>query len=462
MEAGKARKIVSTLRQRLNDGRYLQPISTQQRLSQKAAPNNNNVSAAPSWVSQVTLPVPSGQDLRSRLFEVISALGEGCEKYDGGDGVEAVAVRGEWVGHDRQAAPEGGRTSVSSDGMTEGEKYECLMRDVSSEVTLLHVHGGAFYRGSPAASRSVTGKLAKLTGGRCFSVQYRLAPQTPFPGALLDLLVAYLSLLHPPPGAFHAAVRPSTIVFTGDSSGANLCLSLLQVLLELGRQQKTSAPTIHWNGRDVAVPVPGGLAAISAWADLALSLPSWTTDPDYDIMETGPPRQTYPNFPRCGVWPTDPPRGDLYCDLSWLCHPLVSPTAAADWTGAPPLLFLCGDERAADSNRVIARQALSQGCRVVWEQYEIMPHIFMFLLEKFPHSALAFERWASFCRKCVEEGGGMKSRGSFVEVETLSAKEVDLRNLTTLTVEDARAYMRAEQATRRAWTDKVWNVKPSL
>lgn len=56
----------------------------------------------------------------------------------------------------------------------------------------------------------------------------------------------------------------------------------------------------------------------------------------------------------------------------------------------------------------------------------------------------------------------MKSRGSFVEVETLSAKEVDLRNLTTLTVEDARAYMRAEQATRRAWTDKVWNVKPSL
>lgn len=308
-----------------------------------------------------------------------------------------------------------------------------------------------FSRGSPAASRSAIAKMAKLTGGRCLAVQYRVAPQTPFPGAVLDLLVAYLSLLYPLPGALHAPVSPSSIVFTGESSGANLCLSLLQVLLELSRQQKTSTPTLNWNGQQVALPVPAGLAAICAWADLAQSLPSWTNNSDYDLMESGQPRASQPGFPTCAAWPTDPPRGDIYCDLSCLCHPLVSPCVAKDWTGAPPLLFLCGEERVADSNKIIAQRAFSQGCSVAWEQFESMPHIFLLALESLPHSHLAFERWAGFCKDCV--GGGMRgSRGMVFEVESLEGRAVDVGGLTEIGVEEALGYMRGQQSRRRIVT----------
>lgn len=129
MEAAKARKIVATIRRHLNDGRFLLPISTQQRPS----PKEVNTSE-PCWVSKVELPLPEKQDFRQSFFEVIKALGEGHEKFDE---VDAAAVKAEWVGHCR--APEA--LSVASSG---AEKYERLMRDTSSEVTLVYVHGGSF------------------------------------------------------------------------------------------------------------------------------------------------------------------------------------------------------------------------------------------------------------------------------------------------------------------------------
>ena len=264
--------------------------------------------------------------------------------------------------------------------------------------------------------------------------------------------MAYLSLLYPLPGCFNTPIPSTSIVLTGDSAGANLCLSLLQVILELGRLQNTRTPTVRWDGQDVLVPVPAGVAAMSAWADLTRALPSWCSDRDYDIYGNGLPRAVRPDFPTCAAWPSNPPRGDLYCDLSTLCHPLVSPTAATDWTLAPPILFVCGDERAVDSNKVIAQRALSQGALVVWQEYEAMPHIFMLLLEKLPHSSLCFERWAQFCRQCVQDPGSLRTSGTFVEVETLRSKEVDMTHLTAITVEEALVSMHAQRDTRRVWT----------
>ena len=68
----------------------------------------------------------------------------------------------------------------------------------------------------PATHRPLTKLIAKLTGGRVYSVRYRLAPQNPFPSALLDALVSYFTLLYPPPGAVHDAVASENIVFGGD------------------------------------------------------------------------------------------------------------------------------------------------------------------------------------------------------------------------------------------------------
>ena len=73
------------------------------------------------------------------------------------------------------------------------------------------------------------------------------------------------------------------------------------------------------------------------------------------------------------------------------------------------MFLLCGEERASDSNKVIAQRAQSQGVQVVWEQYEAMPHMFMMTLEKTPHSGLCFKQWATFCRDSVEDPESIKT-----------------------------------------------------
>jgi len=115
------------------------------------------------------------------------------------------------------------------------------------------------------------------------------------------------------------------------------------------------------------------------------------------------------------------------------------------------LLFICGEERAADSNEVIAQRAFDQGVSVVWEQYEGLPHIFMQLMDKLlPHSRMSIERWAGFCVDCVD-GNGVGSWGAVVEVETLQRREVDMSKLTTMTVDEAVSRMQAQKATRKVW-----------
>ena len=306
--------------------------------------------------------------------------------------------------------------------------------------------------GSPATMRPVMAKLTSITGGRCFGLRYRLAPQHAFPSALLDLLVAYLSLLYPPEGAYHLPVSPTSIVLTGDSSGANLCFSLLQVILELGRQQSTSTPTVRFGGRDVLLPCPAGLASICGFLDLARALPSWTDERDYDILNAGMPPMLQPDFPTDDVWPTVPPRGDLYCDNEALCHPLVSPVAARDWTGAPPMLIVCGEERGMDSNKLLAQRATAQGICVQWQQYEALPHVFMLMMPKLPHSALCFKTWAKFCLDCVKEPDLVQSHASVVGVKSLNGRTVDPTRLTSLTLDEALRLMNTKRHERRVWT----------
>lgn len=90
----------------------------------------------------------------------------------------------------------------------------------SSQRTLLYFHGGAYYLGTYKLYRPMLGKLALKSGGaRVLAVNYRLAPQHPFPTALEDALAAYLYLLSPPGDAPFDPVPASQIVISGDSAG---------------------------------------------------------------------------------------------------------------------------------------------------------------------------------------------------------------------------------------------------
>ena len=92
---------------------------------------------------------------------------------------------------------------------------------------VLYLHGGAFVLGSPRTHRAITSHLASLSGARVCAVDYRLAPEHPWPAAVDDALSAYRALL--------AQGRPADqLVIAGDSAGGQLTLSLALRLREAG------------------------------------------------------------------------------------------------------------------------------------------------------------------------------------------------------------------------------------
>ncbi|KAM0709087.1 hypothetical protein Q7P35_003123 [Cladosporium inversicolor] len=103
----------------------------------------------------------------------------------------------------------------------EEKKHKLMMGEKTrtSSTTVLYFHGGQYYMGAWRIHRQTASKLAKACGGRALLVEYRLAPQTAFPGQLVDALNAYLYLIYPPEGSFHHAVPAGDIVIARDGAG---------------------------------------------------------------------------------------------------------------------------------------------------------------------------------------------------------------------------------------------------
>lgn len=115
---------------------------------------------------------------------------------------------------------------------------------------------------SPAQYRASSIGLAKLTGARVASIKYRLTPSHTFPASILDILVAYASLLYPLAGAPYPAVPADQIILAGNSAGANITLGLMKLLLEVQKLPPSDA-TFDFHGQSVALPLPAGLAIVS-------------------------------------------------------------------------------------------------------------------------------------------------------------------------------------------------------
>ncbi|WFD08450.1 hypothetical protein MVES1_003826 [Malassezia vespertilionis] len=230
---------------------------------------------------------------------------------------------------------------------------------------MLYFHGGGYYFGSNETHRFMILRIARKFGGFAFAVNYRKAPQYPFPCAIQDCLAAYLYLTRPPPGAKHAPVPPESIVFGGDSAGGGLALAVLQVL------------------RDLELPLPAGAVLLSPWCDLTHSFPSilqnTKTDyiPPYSFIHK--PSAMWPLPTDTGVFAhswcmfgkrrsrsvpppaackqeevvnvTDPTgksipvtsQVQMYATNAQLFHPLCSPALSGSLGGLPPLFVLAGD-----------------------------------------------------------------------------------------------------------------------
>lgn len=406
-------------------------ISEQQRNSNKIPEVKG-----PMWVTKIAFPAPPEDDVRQKLLKAIGDMKTVGEEYTV---PELLPVEGEWHG------PRAGVPKTEPDPtIPEEEKYERMMKEVKTDAVVLYFHGGAYYLMDAASQRPATVRYAQAVSGRTFAVRYRLSPQNPFPAPILDALVAYLSLLYPPPGALHRPVPADKIILAGDSAGGNLALVLMQTLLQWQRSTPgIKPPTLNFHGKEVPVPLPGGMALASPWTDMTRALPSMDGNAHYDYLP-GPHIFKEGRFPACEAWPTKPPRAHLYCEGNAMLHPLTSPIVA-DWTGCPPTLIQAGEEMMADECKVVARNMARQGVAVSWQQFEAMPHCFALLLEENPSTAVFREAWHEFADAVVHKPETLHAKGEFVAAKSLAAKHVDVQLLTDLSDEKVVEFMREAQ-----------------
>jgi acetyl esterase/lipase len=162
------------------------------------------------WVIPVTFTTsnPKKQLIEAEVRKSIEKLGQGIDRLD----VRVAEISGEWQGVKRVP-------NNKSKKWSREKQFAELQQDTTDAPVILYFHGGAYIVASPDTHRIMTLRLAEGCGGRVFSLRYRLAPQNPFPAALIDAILAYKYLIDPPEGALHQPVDPAKIVIAGDSAG---------------------------------------------------------------------------------------------------------------------------------------------------------------------------------------------------------------------------------------------------
>lgn len=228
--------------------------------------------------------------------------------------------------------------------------------DAPKDRVLLYIHGGAWFMGSTKLYRAFVSNLAYASHVRALAINYRLAPENPYPAGLEDCIAAYEWLLQ-------SGISANKIVVAGDSAGGNLTLALLIAL------------------RDANKPLPAGAVALSPATDLAFSGKSHEThahlDPFFSNVGSSKIIEDY-------ITDHDP------------CHPLISPLYADLW-GLPRLLLHVGEyEILLDHAVRFGDRAAASGVEVetvVWPQ---MFHVFQIFAPVLPEARQANDQIVKF------------------------------------------------------------------
>jgi monoterpene epsilon-lactone hydrolase len=207
--------------------------------------------------------------------------------------------------------------------------------DVNVDRALLFLHGGGYVYGSLASHGGMAAEIARASRCVALSIQYRLAPEHPFPAALDDACAAHEWLLR-------RGYKPEKLALVGDSAGGGLVMSTLVTLRDKGR------------------PLPGATVCISPWVDLESRGESWKTRQALDPM-------------------LDRPLVDLLSGLYMNGKPRSTPvvsTIHADLRGLPPMLIQVGEREVLFSEaELLASRARAAGVNVTFEEWAQMVHV---------------------------------------------------------------------------------------
>lgn len=255
--------------------------------------------------------------------------------------------------------PDGARHEPVDAGGVPSEWIE--MPGADRQRVFLFIHGGGYYRGSAAATRSAASRISGASGMRCLSIDYRLAPEDPFPAAVDDTYAAYKWLLD-------QGIAASDIVVGGISAGGGLTLALLLKL------------------KDEGDPLPAGAVPMSAWTDLTQSGETMSTNANSDPVI-------------CKAY-LDRMAG-LYLDGADPKTPLASPLFG-DLGGLPPLLVQVGTaETMYDDSRRFAEAAEAAGVDATFEPWEDMFHGWHSSAHMLAEGQQAIDSIGVFCRRIL-------------------------------------------------------------
>ena len=221
---------------------------------------------------------------------------------------------------------------------SENPKVAHLIRPESEDWVILQLHGGGYVNAFKNQYRMVAGLYAEAGHGcNVLSIDYRVAPEHPFPAALEDAAAAYEWLLS-------AGFDAEHIVVAGDSAGGGLAMCLCHYLIDHHKK------------------LPAGIVAMSPWTDLCITGESYESNYHNDPVFGGTRESLIYDNPYPGE--NDPH------------NPYISPLYG-DFSEFPPMLIQVGtcEMLFSDAERV-AQKALFQRCRVKYTVYPEMFHVF--------------------------------------------------------------------------------------
>ncbi len=229
---------------------------------------------------------------------------------------------------------------------------------------VLFFHGGAYIAGSVETSKYHSVLISRLAKAQLLNINYRLAPEHPFPAALEDAVKAYNWLIE------EKKFSPKKIVIVGVSAGGGLAVATLLKLKEL------------------KIDLPLAVVCISPWADLAFTGDTFKERAKIDPF-TSPYNLDF--------------AASLYVGENDPRDPFISPICA-DLQGLPPLFIMVGTAEILfdDSNR-LAEYAAFAGVEVTLDIWEDMIHAFPVFASVAPESKSAIEKISNFINDSFEQ-----------------------------------------------------------
>jgi len=233
---------------------------------------------------------------------------------------------------------------------------EITVDGIEPRHVVLYFHGGVYVMGEAALAADLASQVGRRTDAKVMSVDYRLAPEHPYPAAVDDALAAYEGLLD-------NGTAPSDIVLAGESAGGSLAVATLV------------------NARDHGLPLPAAAFVMSPYADLTLSGATMETKSEVDPLMSREALQA---------------RVADYTAGQDAALGLVSPVFA-DLAGLPPLIIQAGSHEVLLDDAVrLARQAATADVEVTLEITPRVPHVFQAYHAILDEGAAALDRAGQF------------------------------------------------------------------